>query len=159
MLKQDLERQILNTRKMSADNTLVTYDLTSGVDFSHPRKTAETLARVFFENDASKWFTTTEKTVDFHPTYKALILISKSDNKKVAKTFKDFMKDLEDDEINHKFAEQIYAEAFDSNGIGNFGNMAAMMTLQTQYDVTQEIMDEILDKIKKNTEIRDVTLS
>ncbi len=63
-MKQDLKEKILNTSKMSADKTLVTYDLTSGVDFSHPRKTAEALAKVFFETDASNWFTTSEKSVD-----------------------------------------------------------------------------------------------
>ncbi len=95
----------------------------------------------------------------FNPAYKALILISESDNKKVAKTLKDFMKDLENREIDHKYANQIYVQAFDKAGIGSFSNLATTFTLQTQYDLTQEIIEEILDKINKNTEIRDETLS
>ena len=35
-------------RVMSNDGSLVTYDLTKGVDFSNPKITAEALAAVFF---------------------------------------------------------------------------------------------------------------
>ncbi len=35
-----LTQQIENARSMSVDNSVVTYDLTDGVDFSHPKLTA-----------------------------------------------------------------------------------------------------------------------
>ena len=43
-LKSDIEK----CRKVSQDGSMVTYDLTSGVDFSNPKLVAKELAEVFF---------------------------------------------------------------------------------------------------------------
>lgn len=156
-LTDDLEKQILARRQMSPDNTLVTYDLTQNVDFSHPRKTAEAFAKVFFETDAIKWFTIEDNDVDFIPNYKALILIDEKDNKNVDKTMKDFIKDLEFDEISDKYLKKVEAKGHsqDNTGVGLFPFML-VTRFQTQNINDDELIIEILDDIKKNTEIRGV---
>ena len=52
----NLKSAIENSRKISDDGSLVTYDLTKGVDFSDPKSVARIISDVFFEKDALKWF-------------------------------------------------------------------------------------------------------
>lgn len=106
-----LENAILNSRKVSEDCSLVIYDLTSGVSFSNPKKTAEALANVFFEQDASKWFNVSDDKVDFQPTYKVRVVLAEEHNKLLEETVDDFLKDLKKEEISRKFADQIKDEA------------------------------------------------
>ena len=158
-LSDNLKEQILATRKMSADNRLVTYDLTTSVDFSHPRKTAEALAQVFFETDAIKWFTISDGDVDFKPSYKALILVDEDDNSKVDKTMKDFIKDVETDEINYKYLKKVEASGHNHTGLlSAFPPYMLSLIFQTQNFNDDDLIIEILDDIKKNTEIREVTI-
>ena len=60
-LKSDIEK----CRKVSQDGSMVTYDLTSGVDFSNPKLVAKELAEVFFEKDAKNWFKVDDDKIDF----------------------------------------------------------------------------------------------
>lgn len=53
-LEENLEEQIVRARRASMDRSIVSYDITTGIDFSKPRKTGETLAKVLFEQDISK---------------------------------------------------------------------------------------------------------
>lgn len=156
-----LKNQILSARNMSADNTVVTYDLTSGIDFSHPRKSAEAFAEVFFENDASKWFTAKENDVEFHHAYKAKIRIAEEDNKKVKATMDDFMKDLDKDELRKQFSEQIRAQANYHSGLGMVmltGFLTSMIIQQHEQGVQMDqYVQKLLDNIKSNTEIEDVS--
>ena len=48
VMKDELKSKIESSRKVSEDGSLVTYDLTEGVDFSDPRAVAEALSEVFF---------------------------------------------------------------------------------------------------------------
>ncbi len=142
---------------MSEDNSLVTYDLTNGVDFEHPRKTAEAFAKVFFETDAKKWFTIVDNDVDFKPSYKALILVDENDNKNVDRTMKDFIKDVEFDEISEKYLKEIEAKGTHHTGLGfAFSPFMLLSAFQSQNLNDDSLIIEVLDDIKKNTEIRDV---
>ena len=157
-MSKKLEEQILSVRKMAMDNSIVTYDLTSGVDFSHPHKTAEALSKVFFENDASKWFTIKDGNLEFDPKYKAVILLSERDSKKVAEAMKDFKKDLEYEEVPKNYKKQIY-----KNGLSQIAVVFSMTTFMAGNAILgQEMQDdetiiEIVNKIMRNTEIRDVS--
>src|SRR2546430_15641609 len=55
--EETLEAGIRAARKLSMDGTRAIYDLTSGVDFSKPRLTAEAIARVVWEQDVESWWT------------------------------------------------------------------------------------------------------
>lgn len=105
-----MENAILNSRKVSDDGSLVTYDLTSEIDFSNPKRTAEALANVFFEQDASKWFNVSDEKVDFQPTYKVRVVLAEDHNKLLEETVDDFLADLKKEEISKKFVEQIKDE-------------------------------------------------
>ena len=157
-MSDNLKEQILASRKMSEDNTLVTYDLTNGVDFSHPRKTAEALSKVFFENDASKWFTVKDGNLVFDPKYKAIILLSEGDSKKIAEAMKDFKKDLEYDEVPKNFKKQIYKKNLSQIAVvfsmTSFMAGNAILGQEMQDD---ETIIEIVNNIMRNTEIKDVS--
>lgn len=47
--EDNLKSVIASSRKVPEDSSIVIYDLTKSVDFSNPRKTAETLAAVFLK--------------------------------------------------------------------------------------------------------------
>ncbi len=98
---------IRSSRKESGDGSMVIYNLTKGVDFSEPRKVAEALARVFFEMDASKWFSVNGDHIEFKPGFKVKILMQDEHSKLLQKTVSDFLLDLKNDELNREFAHQI----------------------------------------------------
>ena len=52
----ELMSVIESHRVISNDGSLVTYYLTTGVDFANPKITAEALAAVFFRKEAANWF-------------------------------------------------------------------------------------------------------
>ena len=72
----NLKSAIENSRKISDDGSLVTYDLTKGVDFSDPKSVARIISDVFFEKDALKWFKVKDEKIDFEPTYKVRIVMA-----------------------------------------------------------------------------------
>ncbi|MGC8609462.1 MAG: hypothetical protein ACP5UV_06305, partial [Thermoplasmata archaeon] len=63
--ENELRSAIEGSRKVSEDGSLVTYDLTSGIDFSDPKIVAKALSEVFFEKDAKNWFKMDGDRVDF----------------------------------------------------------------------------------------------
>lgn len=105
--EDEIRSSIEASRKESDDGALVTYDLTSGIDFSNPRKVAEAMAKVFFDTDADKWFKVTGDHVDFDPSYKVRFVLAEEHHKKIEKTVDDFLGDLQKDEIYPTFSKQI----------------------------------------------------
>lgn len=105
--EEDLSSVIENSRKVSGDGSLVTYDLTENVDFSDPRRVAEVLATVFFEKDAVHWFSVSGDHIEFNPTYKVRIVLAEDHSKKLEDTVDDFLEDLKKEEIYPKFSDQI----------------------------------------------------
>jgi len=99
---------IQSSRKSSEDGSIVVYNLTKGLDFSNPKKIAETLAKVFFETDGTNWFKVEGDHISFNPTFKVKILLSEQHSKLLTQTVNDFLKDLKSNEINKKFAHQIH---------------------------------------------------
>ena len=105
--EDNLNSAISNSRRVSQDGSLVTYNLTKGVDFSNPRKVADALAVVFFEKDAVNWFKAEGDHIEFDPKYKVRILLAEEHNKLLERTVDDFLEDLKKKELNKKFIEQI----------------------------------------------------
>ncbi len=103
----ELKSSILASRKESEDGTIVTYDLTEGVDFSNPAKTAEALAEVFFEKDAVNWFKVSGEHIDFAPAYRVRVVMAEDHNSRLEETVDDFLEDLQKEEIFPRFREQI----------------------------------------------------
>lgn len=104
---EELTSIIAGRRKVSPNGDLVTYDLTEEIDFSNPKKTADAIARVFFEQDAMKWFKVTGDHIDFQPEFKVRFVLSEKDHKTVESTVDDFLEDLKRNEIYPKFSRQI----------------------------------------------------
>ena len=103
----ELSSAIKSSRKVSGDGSIVTYDLTENIDFSDPRKVAESLADVFFEQDAKEWFKVTGDHIDFAPTHKVRIVMAEGHHKNVEETVDDFLKDLQKDELYPNYSKQI----------------------------------------------------
>ncbi|WP_393971206.1 hypothetical protein OXIME_001464 [Oxyplasma meridianum] len=105
--EEELKSIIESSRKISQDGTLVTYDLTSGIDFSNPKAVAKALSDVFFEKDAINWFKVNDDKIDFVPTYKVRVVMKEEHNKKLESTVDDFLKDLQKDGISKDYSKQI----------------------------------------------------
>jgi len=85
------------------DGLRAIYDLTSGVDFSKPRQTAEAIAQVVWDQDVKAWWSLRDGMPLFAPNRKVEIRLPKDPHRKVAKAAEEFWKDLEDSE----FAPQV----------------------------------------------------
>ncbi len=103
-----LEEQIDNARTDYMNGTVV-YDLTIDVDFSHPKKTAEALAKVLFDRDISKWISSEDLTVS--PTSTVELRIKDGHNKKIEEAIKETPNDLKYGELPAHYKSQINAVA------------------------------------------------
>lgn len=159
MKKDDtvLIQQIENARKMSPDNSLVSYDLTSGVDFSHPRKTAEALAAVFFQKDAINWFKVKEDDLEFTPKYKGKIVLTSENHHKVKETTKNFISDLKSEEIDKFFSDQVEANAApdDPSFLGSMTSfLSVWMWEHSQHHYRKKVyLEKIVKEIRDNLEV------
>jgi len=82
---------------LSPDGTKAIYDLTSGVDFSKPKRTARAIAQVLWEEDVQSWWTWRGAGPAFHPTRKVELRLPSGHDRKVAKAAKEFNKSFERD--------------------------------------------------------------
>lgn len=155
-----LREQIVSCRRSYPERSLVVYDLTTGVDFSKPRETAEALADVFFHMDASKWFKEENNSLIFNATESVEVRIADEHNKKIAKTLDDFKKDLKKDEIAKEYAKEIEAAGTYNASLGFMllgGFMNAMIAeALVRRDQRVGYMGELLQKVMGNVKIETV---
>lgn len=147
----NLEEQILNARKVAMNGSDVVYDLTSGVDFSKPRKTSEALAKVIFEKDVSSWVQTDGEKISVVPKTKLEIRILDNHNKAIEKTLKDFRKDMEYDELRTKYSRQIETAATYKAGVASYLFLGIGTSLLIQHmqrsEQKSEFVDELMSKL------------
>ncbi len=87
------------SRKLSLDGREVVYDLRFGVDFTNPRRAAEAIAQVVWEEDASAWWSVTDAGVVCTPTRTVTIWVPSEHNRRIAKAVQEFRHDLRDHEL------------------------------------------------------------
>ncbi len=95
--EETLEAGIRAARKLSMDGTRAIYDLTSGIDFSKPRRTAEAIARVVWEQDVESWWTWEGTEPVFKPNRTVEIRLPRDPDRKVAKAAAEFQADLKEE--------------------------------------------------------------
>ncbi len=152
----DLEQKIAGSRKVSEDASLVTYDLTRDIDFSVPKRTAEALAKVFFEKDAVNWYSVSGDHVEFNPTYRVRVVLAEEHNRKLESTVDDFLKDLQKDEISKKYSKQIIDNASNASSLhtvmaaGTLKNMLFRHSEENVYkeDVRDDLFVDLLEKLE-----------
>ncbi len=153
-----LMQSIASRRKVSDDGSLVTYDLTSGVDFSNPKKAAKALADVFFESDAKNWFKVTDDHVDFEPTYKVRVVLAEEHNKLLESTVDDFLTDLKKDELTKDFSPEIRDDAHKASRLGTIiavGSVTSALFRHTENKVyANSIKDDLFIDLLEKLEIR-----
>src|SRR5881392_372518 len=80
---ESVASQVRAARKLSPDGTKAIYDLTSGVDFSKPKRTARAIAQVLWEEDVQSWWTWRGAGPAFHPTRKVELRLPSGHDRKV----------------------------------------------------------------------------
>ncbi len=157
----NLYNSIASTRKISDDGSLVVYNLTKGLDFSHPDKVAVTLASVFFEKDANNWFKVSGDHIEFSPKYKVRILLAEEHNKLLTETVNDFLRDVKKDEISRKFANQIKDVSTNEEKMRTVVGLAAIGAFFNKpfqrKDDKIEIEDQLFTEMLGSLEIRTPT--
>ncbi|MGC8561681.1 MAG: hypothetical protein ACP5UZ_00055 [Thermoplasmata archaeon] len=160
-LDDNLDKAIISSRKKSDDGSFVIYNLTKGIDFSNPKKVAEAVARVFFENDAVNWFKENGSHIEFNPTYKVKILLAEEHNKLLSETVDDFLSDLKKDEINRKFSNQIDGISSNEEKLQTAVGLAAIGSFFNKpfqrKDDKIEIEDQVFTEMLGSLEIRTPT--
>lgn len=156
--EEDLRSIIESSRKASEDGSIVTYDLTKGMNFSNPRKAAEALVSVFFEKDAVNWFSVSDDHVEFNPTYKVRIVLAENHNRKLENTVDDFLEDLKKKEIHPKFSKQLSDAAEHSSRLqATMAGNALQALLMKHYDKKFDndyFQDDLLLDLLEKLEIR-----
>jgi hypothetical protein len=158
-MNEEIKEQIANSRSVYPDRSLVVYDLTTGVDFTKPRVTAEALAEVFFNMDVSKWFKEENGSLTFNAKDSVEIRIADEHNKRIEKTINDFKKDLDKDELRRAYSSEIEAAANYHAGLGMimFGGLMTAMIAQSMVrkgqsnQYVRDLMDKILGNVKVST--------
>jgi len=79
------------------DGTRAVYNLTSGIDFSKPRRTAEAIARVVWELDAKSRWGWRDRDPVFEPNRKVEIRLPHDQHRKVAKAAAEFQEELKEE--------------------------------------------------------------
>lgn len=157
-VEDNLNSEISASRKVSEDGSTVTYDLTEGVDFSNPRKTAEAIAAVFFEKDAVNWFKVSGDHIDFDPAYKVRIVLAEDHNRKREATVDDFLADLQKKEIYPEFSQQINDTAKSASRLKTAMTAGTLSSLFFRhYDKKDDksfIRDDLFVDILEKLEIR-----
>lgn len=106
-MEDSLVEAIRSSRKEFLHDHKVTYDLTHSVEISNPRKVAEALARVVFEEDVSKWIKEYDYTTTIEAAWDVEIIMHDENYKKVRKAALDFRKDLEKEKIDEELSGEI----------------------------------------------------
>ena len=155
---ENLESIIEESRKVSEDGSLVTYDLTSGVDFSNPKRVAEVLSKVFFEKDAMNWFKVSDDRVDFEPTYKVRIVLAEDHNKKLEDTVDNFLKDLQKENISRTYSKEIKNDAGNASRFQTVMAVGAIRSLIFRHSEEKvyegSIRDDLFIDLLEKLEIR-----
>lgn len=154
----DLTEAIRASRSESDRNSTVIYDLTNGIDFSNPKKTAEALATVFFEEDGMKWFKVSGDHIDFQPEYKVRIILAKEHHKLMEETVDDFLQDLEKEEISSSFSPEIRDNAVRASRLGTviaIGAIRSAVFRHSEEKIYKEyIRDDLFIDLLQKLEIR-----
>jgi hypothetical protein len=146
-IEDEIKSVIEKSRKVSQDGSLVTYDLTAGVDFSNPKAVAKALSQVFFEKDALNWFKVNDDKIDFVPTYKVRIVMKEEHNKKLESTVDDFMKDLKKEDVSRDFSRQIKDDAENAINLQSAITTSALQSTLFHHSLDKVYSDEIKDDL------------
>ncbi|MCL4345314.1 MAG: hypothetical protein M1375_03950 [Candidatus Thermoplasmatota archaeon] len=149
---------IEKSRKISQDGETVTYDLTSGIDFSNPKIVANAMSQLFFEKDALNWFRIKDDRMVFEPTYKVRVVLSEDDHRKMEKVVDDFLEDIKKKDISGDFSSQIRNDAGKEMTLQTAFTHSALQSVLFHHSMDkvyrEEIADDIFTDLLEKLEIR-----
>ncbi len=102
-----LETRIRASRKPSLDGTKAVYDLRFDVDFSNPRRTAEAISRVVWDEDVKSWWSVKDGSPVCTPTGTVELWVPSQHNRRIAKAVQDFQEDLRDHELGGALSDYL----------------------------------------------------
>lgn len=157
-MTDNIRLSIENSRKVSEDGSLVTYDLTKGIDFSNPKAVAKTISEIFFEKDALQWFKLNGDKIEFEPTYKVRVVLAEENNKKLESVVDDFLKDLKKEDISKDFSQQIDKDAESEMNLQSAITTSALKSTLFHHSIDKvyenEIKDDLFLDLLEKLEIR-----
>jgi hypothetical protein len=107
--RETLEARIRASRRLSSDGLRAIYDLTSGVDFSKPRQTAEAIAQVVWDEDVKAWWSWGAGRMVFNPSRRVEIQLPREHHRNVAKAAEEFEEALKKGEFAPFVHPYLYA--------------------------------------------------
>ncbi|MEM0157374.1 MAG: hypothetical protein QXN26_04835 [Thermoplasmataceae archaeon] len=145
--EDELKSVIENSRKVSEDGTLVTYDLTTGVDFSNPKLVAKILSEVFFDRDAKNWFKVNDDRIDFEPTYKVRVVLAEDHNRKLEATVDDLLLDLKKEDLSGTYSRQIKDDSVEASHLQSAMAAGAIRSAIFRHSEEKVYADSISDDL------------
>ncbi len=109
--ESELEGRVRAVRKLVLDGSEAIYDLRFGVDFSKPRRTAEAIARVVWQEDVQAWWTVNNGKPVCTPTHRVKLLVPDEHNRRIGKTLDEFTKDLREQDLGERVAGYLDSRA------------------------------------------------
>lgn len=111
--------QIEACRHSNADGSKVTYDLSTGVDFSSGRTVADAIARTLWERDLKSFWIQNGNAMSFHPKYDIEVHLPHDLGDRAQKTVEKIQKDLEDVEMWNDLNSYLYSTSHQGVGLGS----------------------------------------
>jgi len=145
--EEDLETSIRSVRKLSLDGTKAVYDLTSGIDFSRPRRTAEAIAQVVWEQDARSWWNWRAGDPIFEPHHKVELRLPRDHDRKVAKAAEEFREDLKNHELAPFVDSYLYRQADDRADWFTIFFLGPLLAYILQHADNRQRQREALDRL------------
>jgi len=143
--EEALEARILAARKLSLDGSRAVYDLT-GIDFSKPRRTAEAIARVVWEQDVESWWTWEDSEPVFKPNRKVEIRLPPGDHRKVAKAAAEFQQEMKE-EFAPSINSYLYSLNDDRADWFSIFFLGPLWTYLVQHAENRQGQQEALDRL------------
>lgn len=85
---------LLQKRTVSKASGTVTYDLTSGVDFSEPSVIGSNLSDIVMEKEVSKWVSINSEGMILEPTYSVKIIVAENENDEIEQAVGSFFNNI-----------------------------------------------------------------
>jgi len=145
--EEDLETSIRSVRKVSLDGTKAVYDLTSGIDFSRPRRTAEAIAKVVWEQDARSWWNWRGGDPIFEPHHKVELRLPRDHDRKVAKAAEEFREDLKKHELAPFVDSYLYQQTDDCADWFTIFFLGPLLAYILQHADNRQRQREALDRL------------
>lgn len=149
-----LEKQIVGSRKMSDDGSVVIYDFSRWEWKPKTKGLGKVLAKVLFEMDAKKWFAIIDNEINFLPDYKVIIKFADRKGMRTNSIEENYLKYLRSEQVLRYFQKQIDSAPGQGASFGTFfafgAGGAVLEEITNSSNATQAFISHIMEYIRGN---------